>query len=105
MAARGRRLGPPPTAAKSWQALSAKAAKPVAPTDPLAQSFARGVELHKAGKLREAGLLAVEAQGRHRYFRIADADVAQLLESMMGVAFGTGAPLLVTVPRIVDVVS
>lgn len=57
MAARGRRLGPPPTAAKSWQALSAKAAKPVAPTDPLAQSFARGVELHKAGKLREAGLM------------------------------------------------
>jgi DNA-binding transcriptional ArsR family regulator len=42
-------------------------------------------------RLREAGLLAVEAQGRHRYFRIADADVAHLLESLMGVAFGTGA--------------
>jgi DNA-binding transcriptional ArsR family regulator len=50
-------------------------------------------------KLREAGLLAVEAQGRHRYFRIADADVAQLLESMMGVAFGTGAVRVRSSPR------
>jgi DNA-binding transcriptional ArsR family regulator len=50
-------------------------------------------------KLREAGLLAVEAQGRHRYFRIADADVAQLLESMMGVAFGTGAVRVRSGPR------
>ncbi|WP_075793333.1 ArsR/SmtB family transcription factor [Massilia putida] len=50
-------------------------------------------------KLREAGLLAVEAQGRHRYFRIADADVAQLLESMMGVAFGTGAVRVRGSPR------
>jgi len=50
-------------------------------------------------KLREAGLLAVEAQGRHRYFRIADADVAQLLESLMGVAFGTGAVRVRSSPR------
>lgn len=41
-------------------------------------------------KLVDAGLLAVEAQGRHRYFRIADADVAAMLESLMGVAFGAG---------------
>jgi DNA-binding transcriptional ArsR family regulator len=39
-------------------------------------------------KLQDAGLLRVEAQGRHRYFRIADAEVAQLLESLMGVASG-----------------
>lgn len=39
-----------------------------------------------------AGLLAVEPQGRHRYFRIADADVAQMLEALMGLASGaTGA--------------
>lgn len=50
-------------------------------------------------KLREAGLLAVEAQGRHRYFRIADAEVAQLLESLMGVAFGTGAVRVRSSPR------
>src|SRR6185436_14798446 len=36
-------------------------------------------------------LAAVERQGRHRYFRLADRDVAQLLESLMGVAFRTGA--------------
>ena len=51
------------------------------------------------GKLVEAGLLAVEAQGRHRYFRLAGRDVAHLLESLMGVAFRTGAVRLVTGPR------
>jgi DNA-binding transcriptional ArsR family regulator len=50
-------------------------------------------------KLQDAGLLSVEAQGRHRYFRIADADVAQLLESLMGVAFGTGAVRVRSSPR------
>jgi DNA-binding transcriptional ArsR family regulator len=42
-------------------------------------------------KLLEAGLVAVEAQGRHRYFRLANEDVAQLLESLMNVAFRSGA--------------
>ncbi len=37
-------------------------------------------------QLVDAGLLAVEKQGRHRYFRIADAEVAQMLESLMGAA-------------------
>jgi DNA-binding transcriptional ArsR family regulator len=37
-------------------------------------------------KLEAAGLIAVEAQGRHRYYRLADADVAGLLETLMGVA-------------------
>lgn len=38
------------------------------------------------GKLVAGGLVAVEAQGRHRYYRLADADVAGLLETLMGVA-------------------
>jgi len=50
-------------------------------------------------RLLEAGLVAVEAQGRHRYFRLADEDVAALLESLMGVAFRTGAVRLVSSPR------
>src|SRR6478735_4983580 len=50
-------------------------------------------------KLLDAGLLAVEHQGRHRYFRLADRDVAQLLESLMGVAFRTGAVRLRSSPR------
>jgi DNA-binding transcriptional ArsR family regulator len=37
-------------------------------------------------KLADGGLVAVEAQGRHRYYRLADADVAGLLETLMGVA-------------------
>ncbi|WP_374349808.1 ArsR/SmtB family transcription factor [Chitinimonas sp.] len=50
-------------------------------------------------KLLDANLLTVEAQGRHRYFRLADGDVASLLESMMGVAFRTGAVRLRSGPR------
>lgn len=50
-------------------------------------------------KLLGASLIAVDQQGRHRYFRLADADVAVLLESLMGVAFRTGAVRLVSSPR------
>ncbi|MGE5170915.1 MAG: metalloregulator ArsR/SmtB family transcription factor [Rudaea sp.] len=50
-------------------------------------------------RLVEARLVAVEAQGRHRYFRLADDDVAQLLESLMGVAYRTGALRLRSSPR------
>jgi DNA-binding transcriptional ArsR family regulator len=50
-------------------------------------------------KLLVAGLVAVEHQGRHRYFRLADPDVAALLESLMGVAFRTGAVRLRSNPR------
>lgn len=38
------------------------------------------------GALREAGLLEVVRQGRHRYYRLASAQVAALLESLMLVA-------------------
>jgi DNA-binding transcriptional ArsR family regulator len=50
-------------------------------------------------KLLNAGLVAVDCQGRHRYFRLADRDVAELLESLMGVAFRTGAVRLRASPR------
>jgi DNA-binding transcriptional ArsR family regulator len=51
------------------------------------------------GRLLEAQLLAVEVQGRHRYFRLADRDVAHLLESLMGVAYRIGAVRLRSSPR------
>ena len=51
------------------------------------------------GKLLDARLIAVEAQGRHRYFRLADRDVARLIESLMGVAFRTGSVRLASSPR------
>lgn len=50
-------------------------------------------------RLVEAKLLAVESQGRHRYFRLADEDVAQLMESLFGVAYRAGAVRLRTGPR------
>lgn len=50
-------------------------------------------------KLLDAGLLAVEHQGRHRYFRLADRDVAHLLESLMNVAFRAGAVRARASPR------
>jgi DNA-binding transcriptional ArsR family regulator len=50
-------------------------------------------------KLLNAGLITVNRQGRHRYFRLADRDVAELLESLMGVAFRTGAVRLRASPR------
>lgn len=37
-------------------------------------------------KLTQAELIAAEAQGRHRYYRLFDADVARVLEELMGVA-------------------
>ncbi len=42
-------------------------------------------------KLVDAGLVVVASQGRHKYFQLADDDIAQLLESLMGVAEKTGA--------------
>ena len=50
-------------------------------------------------KLLDARLVAVERQGRHRYYRLADRDVAQLLETLMGVAQRAGAVRLATSPR------
>jgi|SRR5579859_4269897 len=50
-------------------------------------------------KLVDARLVAVDPLGRHRYFRLADGDVADLLESLMGVAFRTGAVRLLASPR------
>src|SRR5438874_5788028 len=56
------------------------------------------VSTHLA-KLLDARLVAVESQGRHRYFRLDNQDVAELLESLMGVAYRTGAVRLRASPR------
>jgi DNA-binding transcriptional ArsR family regulator len=50
-------------------------------------------------RLLDSRLVAVEAQGRYRYFRLADADVARLLETLMGVAVRTGAVRVRAGPR------
>jgi DNA-binding transcriptional ArsR family regulator len=41
-------------------------------------------------KLAAGGLVSAVAQGRHRYFRLADEEVAEMLEAMMGVAARAG---------------
>jgi hypothetical protein len=41
----------------------------------------------------------LQDQGRHRYFRLADRDVRATAESLMGVAFRTGAVRLKSSPR------
>ena len=50
-------------------------------------------------KLHDAGLLAAEKQGRHRYFRLSGPDVAQVLEGLMGLAQRTGAVRVRTGPK------
>ena len=40
-------------------------------------------------KLQDAGLVRVRAQGRHRYWTLADAEVAHVLETLMGLAART----------------
>jgi DNA-binding transcriptional ArsR family regulator len=56
------------------------------------------VSTHLA-QLVDARLLTVASQGRHRYFRLADRDVADLLESLMGVAYRAGAVRIRSSPR------
>ncbi|HUR79663.1 MAG TPA: helix-turn-helix transcriptional regulator [Thermoanaerobaculia bacterium] len=38
------------------------------------------------GKLTDAHIVELEKQGRHRYFRLADADIAEVLEELTGLA-------------------
>ena len=49
-------------------------------------------------KLVQGRLLVCLAQGRHRYFRLAGPEVAQLLESMMGLSRQLASPLQTRTP-------
>ena len=64
---------------------------------------AAGVTLQTASghlaKLDAANLLVAEKQGRHRYFRLAGPEAAQLLEALMGFASGQGLLRLRTGPK------
>lgn len=50
-------------------------------------------------KLEEADLLVVRKQGRHRYFALADDDVGQALEALLGLAAARGHLRTRTGPR------
>lgn len=50
-------------------------------------------------RLSEAGMVLPARQGRHRYYRLADADIAAAIELLMGIAERTGARPKRTGPR------
>ncbi|MCX7311712.1 MAG: helix-turn-helix domain-containing protein [Alphaproteobacteria bacterium] len=50
-------------------------------------------------RLQAAGLIAIERQGRHRYFRLANPDVAVALEGLMPLAARAGHLRIRTGPR------
>jgi len=53
-------------------------------------------------RLQKAELLVVHAQGRHKYFRLANEEVADVLERLAGLADRTGHKPLVTGPKDAD---
>ena len=53
-------------------------------------------------KLEAGGLLAMRKQGRHKYFALASAEVAAVLEALMGLAAGGGHLRSRTGPRDTD---
>lgn len=50
-------------------------------------------------KLEHGGLVGIEKQGRHRYYRLTGADVAAVLEGLMGLASRAGHVRVRTGPR------
>lgn len=50
-------------------------------------------------RLSDAGMVSPAKQGRHRYYRLTDADVAAAIETLMGIAERTGAKPMRTGPR------
>lgn len=72
--------------------LTALMAGPALTVTELAQEAGLGLSTVSGhlGKLEGAGLVAVERQGRHRYFRLADGDVVAALESLMPLAARAG---------------
>lgn len=51
------------------------------------------------GKLEQGGLIVQRKQGRHRYFNLADDDVGDVLESLMGLAARRGHMRVRTGPK------
>jgi DNA-binding transcriptional ArsR family regulator len=51
------------------------------------------------GKLENGGLIEQERQGRHRYYRLADSDVAGVLEGLAGLAARAGHMRVRTGPK------
>ncbi|SDG63493.1 ArsR/SmtB family transcription factor [Paraburkholderia phenazinium] len=80
----GALLADPGRAAMLW-ALMDGSARPAGELTIVAGLSPSAASAHLA-RLTEGGLLAVEVRGRHRYFRIASADIAASIEALANVA-------------------
>jgi len=76
-----------PARARMLRALMDGTRRPAGELAYAANISAQSASAHLA-KLVGGGLLAAEAQGRHRYFRIASADVAHAIESLASLSVG-----------------
>src|SRR5262245_17865126 len=74
-----------PTRAAMLMALMDGRAQPASALAYAANVSAQSASNHLAN-LTEVGLLAVEAQGRHRYYRIAAPEIATALEALANIA-------------------
>ena len=91
----GALLADPGRAAMLW-ALMDGSARPAGELTMIAGLSPSAASAHLA-RLTDGGLLALEVRGRHRYFRIASAEIASTIEALANVAQAT-APQR-TVPR------
>ncbi|WP_025600343.1 ArsR/SmtB family transcription factor [Burkholderia sp. WSM2230] len=80
----GALLADPGRAAMLW-ALMDGSARPAGELTMIAGLSPSAASAHLA-RLTEGGLLALEVRGRHRYFRIASADIAASIEALANVA-------------------
>jgi DNA-binding transcriptional ArsR family regulator len=77
-------IGEPTRVAMLWSLLGGQA-RPASELAFYANVSAQNASAHLA-RLVEAGMLAVEARGRHRYYRLAGADVAHAVEALAALA-------------------
>ncbi|MBB5443313.1 MULTISPECIES: helix-turn-helix transcriptional regulator [unclassified Paraburkholderia] len=80
----GALLADPGRAAMLW-ALMDGSARPAGELTMIAGLSPSAASAH-LGRLTDGGLLALEVRGRHRYFRIASADIAASIEALANVA-------------------
>lgn len=80
----GALLADPGRAAMLW-ALMDGSARPAGELTLIAGLSPSAASAHLA-RLTDGGLLALEVRGRHRYYRIATADIAAAIEALMNVA-------------------
>src|SRR5215471_14698959 len=73
-------IGEPTRVVMLWSLLGGQA-RPASELAFYANVSAQNASAHLT-RLVEAGLLAVEAQGRHRYYRLAGADIAHAIEAL-----------------------